>query len=226
MPEAPEVFSPMRMTIRRTTVERTTIGSIVGKILRTTIWLVALTPLAATADIDLGDAELESALALKIRTVRHMALNPTLVRAVRRQNAEGIAPAEIATRDERWKGTDELTQFKWTLQQTRAGRFLRDRVKGDPAYNEAFLTDNQGANVAAFPPTSDYFQGDEEKWSESFNDGSGRVFIGPVELDESTGVRAVQISAPVLDKGRTIGVLVVGITVEHIESRQSVAQSQ
>ena len=97
----------------------------------------------------------------------------------------------------------------------------------DAAYNEAFLTDNQGANVAAFPPTSDYFQGDEEKWSESFNEGSGRVFIGPVELDESTGVRAVQISAPVLDQGRTIGVLVVGITVEHIESRKSaMAQGQ
>ena len=208
---------------------RTNIGTELAAILRrtTAVLALALAPLAASADIDLGDEELEAALALKIRAVRHMALNPTLVRAVRRQNAEGISPSEITARDERWKSSDEVTQFKWTLQQTRAGRFLRDRVNADAAYNEAFLTDNQGANVAAFPPTSDYFQGDEEKWSESFNDGSGRVFIGPVELDESTGVRAVQISAPVLDQGRTIGVLVVGITVEHIESRQSaMAQGQ
>ena len=181
--------------------------------------LALMLPLAVPAEVDLGDAAIESALALKIRTVRHMALNPTLVRAVRRQNAQRISGDEIAERDEAWQAADGMTQFKWSLQQSRAGRFLRDRVNADASYNEAFLTDRKGANVAAFPPTSDYFQGDEEKWSASFNEGQGKVFIGPVELDDSTGVRAVQISAPVIDKGRTIGVLVVGITFDHIESQ-------
>ena len=75
--------------------------------------------------------------------------------------------------------------------------------------------------MAAFPPTSDYWQGDEEKWSESFNDGEGRVFIGPLEFDESTKTTAVQISMPMIHFGETIGVLVVGVTVDYLEHKKA-----
>jgi C4-dicarboxylate-specific signal transduction histidine kinase len=162
-------------------------------------------------------------MALKIRAVQHMALHPMLVRAVRRQNAENISPAEIAERDRAWRDSNGLTEIMWSMQQSKAGRVLRRRVEEDDALNEAFLTDGQGANVAAFPPTSDYFQGDEEKWSESFNGGAGRIFLGPIEHDESTGVDAVQVSAPVIDNGRTIGVLVVGVQLDYIERQQGSA---
>ena len=167
----------------------------------------------------IAEDELNALLAVKVRAVRHMALNPTVLRAVRKQNAIGMAPEEIARRDEAWRATKEVTEFKRSLLENSAGRFLRSHVERNSSVNEAFLTDGQGANVAAFPPTSDYFQGDEAKWSESFNGGNGRVWIGPVERDESTNVTAVQISAPVLHNGTTIGVLVVGVTLDYVSSR-------
>ena len=74
--------------------------------------------------------------------------------------------------------------------------------------------------MAAFPATSDYMQGDEEKWSASFNGGDGRVFIGSLELDESTNTVAAQVSAPVLDRGNTIGVLVVGVTINYLQTKR------
>lgn len=169
----------------------------------------------------LSDTELRDLLKIKIRTVQHMALNPTVVRAVRRQNSETLSVGEIKERDKNWSGTDELTTFKRSLQENTAGRFLRRHVsREDASFNEAFLTDNQGANVAAYPATSDYWQGDEDKWAESFNEGEGQVFLGDLELDESTQTYAVQVSAPVLDRGRTIGVLVVGVTLDYLEDKQ------
>jgi hypothetical protein len=187
------------------------------------VFLIAgLATLAGTASAqeDISDSELRELLRVKERTVQHMALNPLLVRAVRQQNASGLTPDEINRREKAWRATKELTPFKLSLQTSSAGQFLKAQVQRSTSFNEAFLTDNQGANVAAFPATSDYMQGDEDKWSESFNGGDGRVFIGPLERDESTNTVAAQISAPVLDRGKTIGVLVVGVTINYLQTKR------
>ena len=104
--------------------------------------------------------------------------------------------------------------------QNEVARYFQRRVENNVAIDEVFLTDNQGANVAAYPPTSDYWQGDEEKWTASYNDGQGIVFIGPLEFDDSTQKTQVQISAPVFANNETIGVLVLGVSVDYLEGRQ------
>jgi hypothetical protein len=98
--------------------------------------------------------------------------------------------------------------------------YFRRRVENNSAIDEVFLTDNQGANVAAYPPTSDYWQGDEEKWTASYNGGNGVVFIGPLELDESTNKTQVQVSAPIVSNEKTIGVLILGVSVDYISAQQ------
>lgn len=191
-------------------------------LLRGACLTIALTSLgaAAGAQEDIGESELEDLLRVKTRTVQHMALNPLLVRAVRQQNAQRLSPEEIQRRDTAWKATKEITPFKLSLQTSPAGRFLRDQVQRSTSFNEAFLTDNQGANVAAYPATSDYWQGDEEKWEASYNGGDGKIYIGALELDESTNTVAAQVSAPVLDRGKTIGVLVVGVTISYLQTKR------
>lgn len=168
----------------------------------------------------ISQSELQKLLKIKTRTVQHLALNPTLVNAVLFQNGLETGLEEIKKRDGVWKGTKQLTPFKLSLENSPAGRLLKKHVTKNPAFNEGFLTDGQGANVANFPPTSDYWQGDEEKWSASFNSGKGKIFIGPVEFDESSGTYAAQISAPVFHRSETIGVLVMGITVSYLDTKQ------
>lgn len=165
--------------------------------------------------------ELKQLLGTKIRSVQHMALNPTVIRATRRQNSEKVSLDEIKKRDNDWKSTKELTHFKRSLQENDAGRFLKRVIGRNKSFNEAFVTDDKGANVAAFPATSDYWQGDEEKWTASYNKGAGRIFIGPLEFDDSTKTYAVQISAPLYDRGSTIGVLVVGVTLDYLKAKQA-----
>ena len=169
----------------------------------------------------MSQAQLQEVIKDKIAGVEKMSSHSLIVKAVKEQNAKNITMAEINKRDSEWKGSKDLTPFKISLQKTPVGYYLKRKVELNKAiYSEAFLTDNQGANVTAFPATSDYWQGDEDKWSKSFNSGDGKIYIGEVELDESSGSYATQISAPVKSGGVTIGVLVVGIKLSYIEARK------
>ena len=168
----------------------------------------------------MSQAQLQEVIKDKIAGVKKMSSHSLIVKAVKEQNAKSITMADIKMRDTDWKASKELTPFKVSLQKTPVGYYLKRKVELNKSiYSEAFLTDNQGANVTAFPATSDYWQGDEDKWSKSFNSGNGKIYIGEVELDESSGSYATQISAPVISDGVTIGVLVIGIKLSYIEAR-------
>lgn len=172
------------------------------------------------AQEQINEGEIQELLKVKIRTIETLAFHPKLIEATRIQNEQNLSIQTIQQRDDEWSNTESLTPFKRSLQINKAGKILQRLIEDNDSFNEAFLTDNQGANVAAYPATSDYWQGDEEKWSNSFNDGSGLIYIGPLERDDSTQTVAVQVSAPVFDNGRTVGVLVVGVSLSYLETRQ------
>jgi len=170
---------------------------------------------------DLSQQELEELLDVKIRFARHIALNPSIVRAVEAQNSQQLALAEIQRRDDEWKNAgDKPTALIKEITGNKVARYFERRVENNVAIDEVFLTDNQGANVAAYPATSDYWQGDEKKWTASYNNGRGVVFIGPLEFDDSTQKTQVQISAPILSQDQTVGVLVLGVSVDYLNQQQ------
>lgn len=183
--------------------------------------VLALTLVAHVAHAELSQEQLRTILKGKIERLQALAKKSRLVHAVVEQNEQHLSLKKIKQRDEQWMKSDETLPLKKSMSQGRAGLSLRKIVSSKrDVYNEAFLTDNQGANVAAYPLTSDYWQGDEDKWIKSYNNGNGQVYVGKVELDESTHTKAVQISVPVLSDGKTVGVLIVGVKLDHIESGQ------
>ena len=42
---------------------------------------------------------------------------------------------------------------------------------------------------------------------------SGKTWQGEVEVDESSGLQQLQVAVPVLDSGKPIGSLVVGLSI-------------
>jgi len=170
---------------------------------------------------NLSQAQVQEVIKDKIGAVVKLGSHSLIVKAVMDQNAKNMSMESIKKADEEWKASKGLTPFKISLQKSPVGNFIKRKMRLNKSiYSEAFLTDNQGANVTAFPATSDYWQGDESKWTESFNNGDGKVYIGEVELDESSGSYATQVSVPVKDQGNTIGVLVIGIKLSYIEARK------
>jgi hypothetical protein len=142
--------------------------------------------------------------------LRAWAHDPVLVAALKEQNAKPTSMEEIKKIDEAWiAGTQ--TEFAKSLQLNAVGKYLQNKISESAIYVEAFLCDKQGAVVGEYPGSTDYWQGDEDKFIKSFNGGSGKLFIGPIALDKSTDTISVQMSVPVKEANETIGVLVVGL---------------
>jgi hypothetical protein len=173
-----------------------------------------------TSDDGYTQIQLRRLLRTKIETISEIAHNAVIISAVRKQNRKSLPPEKIDAIDATWQATNDDTPFKKSLQENEAGRYFQSLIDfNDSIYTEAFLTDRRGANVAAYPITTDYWQGDEEKWSASFNDAIGQVFVGSIEFDQSTKTNAIQISVPVMDEDETIGVLIVGIRLTYVQAK-------
>ena len=186
-----------------------------------TVFMLLLLPAVSQAEVELTDEQIAELLDVKIRFATHMAFQPNIIRAVEAQNNQNLTLAEIKDRDQMWidanGGSNSLIR---EITRNDIARYLQRRVENNTAIDEVFITDNQGANVAAFPPTSDYWQGDEGKFTSSYNEGQGQVFIGPLEHDASTNKTQVQISAPVISNNETIGVLIMGVSVDYLSGQQ------
>lgn len=141
----------------------------------------------------------------------------TLIDAVKAQNAKGLTLEAIQARDAAWRKVEGLDAEMKHMMESAAATKMLEFEKSQPYFFELFLMDNQGANVAMTNKTSDYWQGDEAKWQESFKGGTGAVHIGEVEFDESAQDYLVQISVPVMDAGKAIGAITIGVNIDSLE---------
>ena len=102
--------------------------------------------------------------------------------------------------------------------ESECGKHLRGIQNSELYFAEIFVMDNLGANVAMTDKTSDYWQGDEAKFKESFKGGSGAVFVDDVEFDDSSQSYVVQVSVPVMDGAKAIGSITISIDMDKFEN--------
>ncbi len=168
--------------------------------------------------------ELKEKLQAHVGILEEWVKEPAIINAVKAQNGQGLTMDQIKERDTKWIATRKSKKapdaFMQQLYNHEVGKWIRQKNKESKgSYPEAFLCDNQGANVAVSKYTSDYWQGDEGKWQKSFNNGQGQVFFGDPEYDKSSKAMQVQVSVPVNDGGSTIGVLVVGVKFSSLKKK-------
>ncbi len=153
--------------------------------------------------------------------VRGWISDPVVVDAVKAQNAEnaGLSQADIDALDQQWRAETSASAkplIDETLANALSGflKTLKDGSKG--LYTEIFVMDNKGLNVGQSDVTSDYWQGDEDKWAKTYPVGPDAMLIGEVEQDESTQRFQTQVSLSVVDpaSGEAIGAVTIGIDVE------------
>lgn len=143
--------------------------------------------------------------------------NPVIVAAVAQQNATGMSQKAILELDDKWRNTSGLAAFMEPYFDNQAADELA-RLESNADYvMESFAMDNQGGIVGATNKTSDYWQGDEAKFTESFKGGSGAVHIGEIEFDDSAQSYLVQVSVPVMKDGAAIGAITIGIDIDSFE---------
>ena len=169
----------------------------------------------AVAAAQSADA-VQRALSAEASRLSAWASDKVVVFAVRRQNAKGASIADGQRLDAAWVAgkAEALVQEVTT---GACADHLRELVGSDARYSETFLSDANGALVCATARTSDYWQGDETKFTGAFREGKGAVFIDRPKLDESAKAALAQISLPVMENGVAIGVLTVGVRIDRLK---------
>jgi hypothetical protein len=147
----------------------------------------------------------------QIKTIQNWASDAILVKAVKEHNA-ALPPDQAAMTQEKWKSLSILDPFVRSFNKNEAGQFLKS--KKTDAISEAFASGADGLKVAFLAKTSNWSHKGKPKHDEPMN---GKTWQGPVEVDESTGLQQVQIAVPVLDGGKPIGSLVVGLAVSKLK---------
>lgn len=177
---------------------------------------IALILLVGSAMAYAGEKAPQKVVDLAHSSLVNLGTDPVIVEAVRLENAKGKTLSQIQELDRQWKATAGIADYMEAMMGSKCGKHLRSIQQSAPYYAEIFVMDNQGANVAMSDKTSDYWQGDEAKFIESYKGGKGAVHIADVEFDDSTQAYLVQVSVPVKDGNKVIGAITIGIDVDKI----------
>lgn len=148
--------------------------------------------------------------------------DPALVAAVKAQNAKNaqISQSEINALDQKWRaevGSDGAKPMVDGVLELPVSKWLAEKKSTSGGLlNEVILMDNKGLNVAVSTETTDFWQGDEDKWKQTYGNGSGRTHVSAVEFNQKSGTFQSQISLPVSDPatGELIGAVTFGVNVQ------------
>ncbi len=112
-----------------------------------------------------------------------------LIEAINAQNQStgGYGQSQIDALDQAWRaevGQTDTPTISPVLTSA-ASDFLREQVEASGGQiTEVFIMDSNGLNVAASAVTSDYWQGDEAKFTETYAAGPGGFHVSEIELDD------------------------------------------
>jgi len=150
--------------------------------------------------------------------------NPEITSAITAQNAAhaGMTQDEIDSLDKTWRAevgaaSSPLIDEVMARQASLLLQSLQDELGG--VVTEVFVMDNLGLNAAQSAVTSDYWQGDEDKWQKTYKMGAGAIHFGDVEFDESTQAYQTQLSLSIVEPStnEVIGAATFGVDVDALE---------
>jgi hypothetical protein len=146
-----------------------------------------------------------------------------LLAALRAQNVAhtDLTEDQIIALDQEWRaeaGAGGGALISKLMDQP-VSAWLRDKQTATTGFvTEVFVMDNKGLNVAQSVETSDYWQGDEAKWQETYLISADALHISDIEFDDSTGYYQAQASLPISDPetGGLLGAITFGINVQSL----------
>lgn len=158
------------------------------------------------------DAAVQAKVDEQIKVIVTWAAEPVIVDAVKAHNAS-VPPEHAALNQDKWRALTVLDPIVRGFTKNPVGQFLK--TKKSDLVTEAFVSDAEGLKVGFIAKTSGWSHKGKPKHDVPM---TGKSWQGPVEVDESSGMQQIQIAVPVLDGGKPIGSLVVGISISKLSS--------
>jgi hypothetical protein len=177
------------------------------------LWKAATLAAVLLAGTGFGQSlptEIKANVDNKIRQLQPWTTDPAIVSAVKAHNANPSAEDKAMT-NEKWSKLTVLDPYVRSFTKNPLGVYLK--TKKDDQISECFVSGSDGTKVAFLGKTTSWSHADKDKHKVPM---SGKTYIGPLAMDESTGLQEIQVGLPVLDNGKPIGSIVVGLTVSKL----------
>ncbi len=186
----------------------------------------ALLPQAAVAEpVPAATAYITPDMVAEIRDVLDNEIVALLVNAQNERHAE-MSQADIDAIDQTWRAEREAAVkplITATLTNPLSTYLLRVQADALGLYGEIFITDRHGLNVGQSAITSDYWQGDEAKFQETYPKGPDAVFIDAAEWHDGSSTWRAQVNLTVKDpdSGAAIGAATFEINLTELARRNN-----
>lgn len=145
--------------------------------------------------------------------------------SVEAQNArfDNLTQDKIDALDNQWKAEREAADkplIAATLSSPLSVYLARIQGKSLGLYAEVFVMDKTGLNVGQSSVTSDFWQGDEDKYQKTFAVADDALFIDEPEWDDEAKIWRDQVSFTILSADKKkIGAVTVELNLTELERR-------
>ena len=139
------------------------------------------------------------------------------------QRLTAMAQDKIDALDNQWKAEREAADkplIAATLSNPLSVYLARIQGKSLGLYAEIFVMDQNGLNVGQSSVTSDFWQGDEDKFQKTYQVSDDAMFVDAAEWDDEAKIWLNQVSFTLLDASKKkIGAVTVEINLTELERR-------
>ena len=156
--------------------------------------------------------------------VRGWSSSPVVLLTLEASNARyaDLEQARIDALDEQWKAEREVEDqplITAVLSSPLSSYLTRIQANSQGLFSAVFVMDAVGLNAGQSAITSDFWQGDEAKWQQTFQVGPDAVFIDEVEIMEETGTEIRQLNMSIAQDGRVVGAITVDVNITELRRR-------
>ncbi|MFD2205656.1 hypothetical protein [Kiloniella antarctica] len=152
-----------------------------------------------------------------IDTIRDWLKNAVVEISIVAQNKKygSIAQSEVDTLDKQWRAErdkEDQPLIATTLSSPLSNYLTQIQAASGGLFTEIFIMDAKGLNVGQSAITSDFWQGDEAKFQQTFPNGAGAFFVDDPEFHEATKTWRTQVNLTV---SNTDNLPIGAVTVEY-----------
>jgi len=169
--------------------------------------------MCAIAGLGQAPPEIKAKLDAKIKQLSALSTDPEIVNAVKAHNAAPATTEAAEMTNDKWHSLSVLDPFVRTTAKTPLSEYLKAKKNADDTIAKIFVSGADGTKVGFDAKTEHWTHKGMPKHEVPM---SGATWIGTVKVDDSTGQQLIQVGLPVLDGGKPIGSIVVGLRVDKL----------
>ncbi len=142
----------------------------------------------------------------------------------RNQQYADLTQGGIEELDKQWRAereSEEQPLISAVLSNPTSTYLTRVQAQSIGLYSEIFVMDDDGLNVGQSNISSDFWQGDEAKFQQTYDLGAGSVFIDEPEFRDDIGVWVVQVNTTIDKDGSPIGAATFEVNLTELVRRNT-----